>query len=94
MNRRSFLRWLGAGIAVGAVAPAAITSVLESESVAKTGYATYVMGQDAVIGCYADYTNFSQFALSESIDQAIQDTANELSYRFAYATDVIQRRIV
>jgi hypothetical protein len=93
MNRRRFLRFLGAGVAVGVVAPAAVIPVLESAPVAKTGYATYVMGQDAIISQYADYTDYASFSESARVAVFAEETqkfASELAYRFIYATDVVQ----
>jgi len=79
MNRRTFLKWLGVGTAIAAVAP----STLLPEAPAcvaepAAGYATYVMGQNAMIGEYCNYVNFSDFAISAAIDEVVSNAAEEL----------------
>jgi hypothetical protein len=91
MNRRKFLKRLGVGVVVVAVAPTAL-QLVEPASVAAPGYATYVMGQNAVISEYCNYVNFSDFAITGAIDEQVKETANELAYRFRVATDIVQRR--
>ncbi len=80
MNRRKFFKWLGAGVAAVVVAP---TTLFKEESVcvAPAGYRTYVMGKDAFIAGYADYSNFSEFADSAAIDEAVSNAAKELGAR-------------
>ncbi len=63
-----------------AVAPAALLSEGPA-SVAPTSYATYVMGQDAIINGYADYANFSSFAIEASLDEPVQRAVKEIAYR-------------
>jgi hypothetical protein len=84
VNRRKFLQWLGVGAVGAAVAP----SILLSEGpacvapvAAPAAYTTYIMGQDAVISGYADYANFSSFALASAIDDSVAEAAAELSHR-------------
>jgi hypothetical protein len=76
MNRRSFLKWAGVGLAVGAVAP----SLLLAEGPACVAPAAPVV---ATIGEYAEYCDFSSFALASAIDEAVSNSAAELSLRAA-----------
>lgn len=70
MNRRGFLNFLGIGAAVAVAAPA----ILEFAPVVPAPYA-------ATIGMYADYTNFSSFALASAIDDSVAGAAHELAHR-------------
>lgn len=63
MNRRGFLKMLGIGAATAAVLP---TIALKSVS------------QPVVFGDYANYANFSSFAIAESIDPIVAAAALEL----------------
>jgi hypothetical protein len=82
LNRRKFFKWLGAGTAAAVVAPT-VLKALEPLCVApKTvTYSTYIMGKDAIIGGYADYANFSHFALASAIDESVANAAKELGYQ-------------
>lgn len=82
LNRRKFFKWVGVGVAASAVAPSVIKAA-ESLCVApKTlTYTTYVMGKDAIIGEYANYCNFSSMAIASAMDEAVADSAKELSYQ-------------
>jgi hypothetical protein len=82
LNRRKFFKWLGVGTAAAVVAPT-VLKALEPLCVApKTlTYTTYVMGKDAIISEYANYVNFSDFALASAMDEVVSDTAKELSYQ-------------
>jgi hypothetical protein len=89
MNRRSFLKWLGVGTAVAAVAPTLLSMDVPAAVATPAAYSTYVMGKEATIGSYADYVSFSNFAISAAIDEAVSNAAEELShhamsYRFTY----------
>lgn len=112
MNRRSFLKWLGAGSAAVVVAPKAIEAVTANVpanecdcalrsfwdgpctfhakhprcSVTCEMYhdhnATYCLVHDVQPkGEYVDYASFSQFAVEESIDKIVSDTAVELGHQ-------------
>jgi hypothetical protein len=75
MNRRKFLQWLGVGAVGAAVAP----SVLLSEGPAcVTAPTAYTTGKEAIISGYANYANFSSFALAAAIDESVQNAAIEL----------------
>jgi hypothetical protein len=67
MNRRSFLRRTGTTLAVVAAAP--MLKFIPAPPV------------DAVLGEYRNYTSFSDLAIAESIDKAVQDSAMQLDYR-------------
>lgn len=86
MNRRKFFQFLGIGVAVAAAAPYADT-VMGPACVAPpavpAAYSTYVMGKEAAISSYFEYANFSDFAISAAIDDAVDNVATELSYRAA-----------
>jgi hypothetical protein len=79
MNRRKFLRWLGVGIAGAAVAPS-VLAAMEPSCVAApvVGYRTYLISECAIINSYANYVNFSDFALAASIDEVVANAAKEL----------------
>ena len=75
MNRRTFLKWLGVGTAIAAVAPSTLlpeapACVAEPIAVAPAVCAT--------IGEYADYCNFSSMAIAAAIDEAVLNAAEEL----------------
>jgi hypothetical protein len=82
LNRRKFFKWLGVGTAAAVVAPTMLKA-LEPLCVApKTlTYTTYVMGKDAIISEYANYVNFSDFALASAMDEAVENAAAELGHR-------------
>jgi hypothetical protein len=90
MNRRSFLKWLGVGSAVGAAAPSVLSSMgpacvadYDDRSIGMAGTdwdleehpAQYA---DTTFGQYADYSNFSEFAVRSSIDDMVSETAAKL----------------
>lgn len=64
LTRRKFL-FLGAA-AAGAVVANKILPAIPGE------YHTYLAGKNAVIGQYADYLDFSEFAVESAIDRAIE----------------------
>jgi hypothetical protein len=70
MNRRRFLKWVGAGTAAVAVAPTALFH---------EGPAC-VAAVPTTIGEYAEYVNFSSFALASSMDEIIANTAKQLAH--------------
>lgn len=78
MNRRKFLNWLGVGTAIVAVAPSTLLAEAPAYVAPPVAYSTYVMGKDAVISTYADYMNFSDFAISSSVDDIVAQAAEEL----------------
>lgn len=80
VNRRSFFKKLGIGMAVAAVAPSAF-ALMEPTCVAPKAYATYIMGKDAVMTSYVDYVNFSEMALSKALDESFSNAAEEMAYR-------------
>lgn len=84
MNRRSFFKWLGIGVAAAVVAPSALTITEPVCVEAPKAYSTYVMGKDAIISGYFDYANFSDFAIKTSIDELVENTARELGEAHAY----------
>ena len=75
MNRRSFLKWLGAGTAAVVVAPAAIAKVAASASQTEKVWAP------ASIAEYSDYANFSSLSIANATDQLVSDAAKELAFR-------------
>jgi hypothetical protein len=81
MNRRKFFKQLviGAATAVVAVKAAPLMKLLPAEKT--VSYSTYIMGQDAIIGSYADYCSFSSLAIATAIDEQVQNAATELGYR-------------
>lgn len=80
MNRRSFFKWLGAGSVAVVVAPSALFTEGPA-CVAPPPFVDVPSLHVHSIGDYAEYTNFSQFAIDQSIDAMTKDTAAELSYR-------------
>ncbi len=78
MNRRKFLQWLGVGAAAVAVAPSVLLSEGPVCVAPATGYATYVMGTNAMIGEYCNYANFSSFAIASAMDDVVANAAKEL----------------
>jgi hypothetical protein len=73
MNRRRFLKWVGAGTAAVAVAPTALFH---------EGPAC-VAAVPTTIGDYADYANFSELARAQAIDEMVSNTAAELGRQAA-----------
>ena len=82
MNRRKFLNWFAIGAGAVAVAPTVIASCDCSQRSFWEGLCKYhsigFMKPSAVIGDYADYTNFSKFAIAQSFDEAVSNAAAEL----------------
>jgi hypothetical protein len=79
LNRRKFFKWLGVGAAVAAVAPYVDLPAVPACVAPKTvEYTTCVLGEDAFISSYADYVNFSDFAIASAIDDAVADYAKEI----------------
>jgi hypothetical protein len=83
MNRRGFLRNLGIGTAV----------VAASGSIGMAGFDWFMEENpnfspfSAEVLEYVDYTNFSQYAISASIDEMVTNTAQELSRSFGLEID-------
>lgn len=72
MNRRGFLKFLGVGAAVAAVAPIALEAVANANPAAPV---------TATIGSYTDYASFSTLAREEAIDKMVQEAAEQLGRR-------------
>jgi hypothetical protein len=81
VNRRKFLNWLGAGVAVGAVAP---TALLSKEADLPNNWPSTWVPHDEVFqspwvpGEYNDYVNFSSFAIATAMDESVTNAASEL----------------
>ena len=71
MNRRLFLRRALTGVAVAVVASQIPSKLLMDVATS----------QPETIGGYVDYCNFSQMALTDSMEKIIQESAVELGYR-------------
>jgi len=76
MNRRSFLKYLGVGAAVGVVAPA--TLIPKGTEVAWQPETIPMAHMPHFIPQYVDYVNFSEFSLSSAIDASVTEAAAEL----------------
>lgn len=82
MNRRKFLSWLGVGAAAVVAAPSVlfddggICPISEPELLwqSNVGYCTLGLKE------YVEYTNFSQFAISTSLDDIVANAAAELGH--------------
>jgi TAT (twin-arginine translocation) pathway-exported protein len=71
MNRRKFLKWVGVG--------AAATTVAYSLSFGRIDpILNEFIPEDAIIGEYNNYVNFSSFSVSEAIDPVVMAAATEL----------------
>lgn len=91
MNRRKFFKWLGVGIAGAAVAPSAL---LAMEPVCVTReLAQYTPFMPHLVEGYADYSNFSSFALTEAIDKAVAQAAAELGAAAGRDISALNNRI-
>src|SRR5882724_160465 len=87
MNRRKFFKWLGVGTAAAVVAPSALASCGDPwcGSIAGEGiiphdelHDSWDGPSESVVRGYADYTNFSSFALAAAIDDIVSQSAAEL----------------
>lgn len=85
MQRRNFLRRLIGGTLALAVAP---------QLLAEIPAATPMIPLGAAIGEYANYTNFSEFAIASAIDQCVLDAANELSYNAGKSISVLYEQVL
>src|SRR6266851_5252438 len=87
MNRRKFLNWFAIGAGAVAVAPTVIASCDCSQRSFWEGLCEYhsieFMKASPVIHNYADYTNFSKFAVEQSFDEAVSNAAAELGKALA-----------
>jgi hypothetical protein len=69
MNRRGFLKLFGGAAAVATVAPTYFFSPIGGwKSDVIVNPTTYIVGQNAYVGQYADYLKFSDLALETPID--------------------------
>jgi hypothetical protein len=93
MNRRNFFKMAGAGLAVAVVAPATLFAEGPACVAAPKAYSTYVMGQNAFISQYADYANFSDFAISAAIDESVSDAAKELGEAHGRRVDYLYKTV-
>lgn len=75
MNRRGFLKAFG----IGAATVVAATSLEGGISFISEPELIQAPVLDAYIVQYADYTNFSEFAISEAIDEYVLNAATELA---------------
>ena len=88
MDRRGFLKKLGIGAAVAATAcavPEFATSAIESLLPSAS-----VTAASATFGTYAEYCNFSNFAVAQAIDEMVDDCAAELGYRAGLSVRALQ----
>lgn len=88
MDRRGFLKKLGIGAAVAATAcavPEFATSAIESLLPSAS-----VTAASATLGTYAEYCNFSSFAVAQAIDEMVGDCAAELGYRAGLSVRALQ----
>lgn len=76
MNRRSLLKLAGLVSVAAVVAPSALFAA--EPSLLDNDVPRYF---DPKLPEYANYTNFSAFAISSSIDGAVSDAAQELAFR-------------
>lgn len=85
MQRRAFLKKLGIGTAVAA---AACTCHVGFKPLIGTAEEWCNIHGTPMVECvpalknYADYTNFTQFAICEQIDKVVMETAEELGRAF------------
>ncbi len=81
MNRRSFLRFLGVGVAAAVVAPMAVKAVVpfEFDKIIESTQCQEPI--TASIGEYADYASFSDFQIASAIDASVNEAAAQLGYR-------------
>lgn len=70
MNRRAFFKRAAIGAAVVAVAPTLLSEPFMTPAPVV-----------ATIGEYAEYANFSSFAVASSMNKLVTDSAVELGYR-------------
>lgn len=92
MNRRKFFKWLGVGIAGAAVAPS-LSTIMGPQCVA----AEFPLGASLLAGgtlsSYADYSSFSELALTAHIDEIVSQAAAELGAAAGQSIAALQMRI-
>ena len=85
MDRRKFLKYLGVGTATAAVvvvAPELVEHAIGMGPVDEPYMFAYGHGTEvAHISEYADYSDFSELAIHESMDDIVAEAAKELAYR-------------
>ena len=86
MNRRGFLKLFGTAAAAAVVAP----KCLLPPPPPAPAYTSYLVGKDAiVIGEYADYCSFSDFALETATDPLLVVVEKEMAYRLAMTVSAL-----
>lgn len=80
MNRRKFFRWLGVGSVAAVVAPSTLL-FSEPSSFDKLKAEHKVCDLADYGNRYANYTNFSAYALASAIDDSVSYAASELGSR-------------
>lgn len=76
MNRRGFLKAFG----IGAATVVAATSLEGGISFISEPELIQAPVLDAVIGEYANYANFSEFAIAQAIDEQVLHVAEKLAH--------------
>jgi hypothetical protein len=79
MNRRGFLKTLGIGVASAAV--------LSAVPISSALFPAEEFVAPAVLGSYAEYVSFSDFALAKAIDKNVADAAHQLGLFAAQKID-------
>lgn len=96
MDRRGFLKKLGTGIAVAAVCTdpwcgsIAGNAIVPHEEICGL---QHVVSIPETLGDYYDYTNFSSFAVQESIDDMTKNAAAELGRQAGISMKAMLERV-
>lgn len=81
MNRRKFLKWIGLGAIAATIAPQFLERIDPVLNIP--------VPVNAVIGEYNNYANFSSFAVKESIDEVVENSAIELGYQVGQSISLL-----
>jgi hypothetical protein len=83
MNRRKFLSWMGIGAAVAVAAPSTLFSnAPDTFATLKEKHLLCDLADyGTTYGDFCNYSNFSAFAITSSIDDCVANAAAEMSYR-------------